>query len=49
LEDYMCPFCVTPWKCNGPHIDQDDLEEFESYVQYKIEEALDEIRPVEGV
>ena len=19
-EDYMCPNCVTPWKCNGPHI-----------------------------
>jgi hypothetical protein len=18
--DYMCPNCVTPWKCNGPHI-----------------------------
>lgn len=19
--DGMCPNCVTPWKCNGPHID----------------------------
>lgn len=19
-EDDMCPNCVTPWKCNGPHI-----------------------------
>jgi len=19
-EDYMCPNCVTPWKCNGPHL-----------------------------
>lgn len=18
--DYLCPNCVTPWKCNGPHI-----------------------------
>lgn len=18
--DYMCPNCVTPWKCNGPHL-----------------------------
>ena len=17
--DHMCPNCVTPWKCNGPH------------------------------
>jgi hypothetical protein len=21
----MCPNCVTPWKCNGPHIPEDDL------------------------
>jgi len=20
MNDYMCPNCVTPWKCNGPHI-----------------------------
>ena len=19
-DDYMCPNCNTPWKCNGPHI-----------------------------
>jgi len=19
--DGMCPNCVTPWKCNGPHLD----------------------------
>lgn len=19
LPDNMCPNCVTPWKCNGPH------------------------------
>jgi hypothetical protein len=19
-EDYMCPNCITPWKCNGPHL-----------------------------
>lgn len=18
--EYMCPNCVTPWKCNGPHL-----------------------------
>lgn len=18
-SEYMCPNCVTPWKCNGPH------------------------------
>ena len=21
-HEYMCPNCVTPWKCNGPHIDE---------------------------
>jgi hypothetical protein len=19
-DEYMCPNCVTPWKCNEPHI-----------------------------
>ena len=19
-DDYLCPNCCTPWKCNGPHI-----------------------------
>ena len=18
--DEMCPNCITPWKCNGPHV-----------------------------
>lgn len=22
-EDYMCPNCVTPWKCNGPHLTEE--------------------------
>lgn len=22
-EDYLCPNCNTPWKCNGPHIPQE--------------------------
>ena len=30
-DDYMCPFCVTPWKCNGPHIESEDMAEFEAY------------------
>lgn len=20
VEEEMCPNCVTPWKCNGPHV-----------------------------
>lgn len=19
-DDYLCPNCCTPWKCNGPHL-----------------------------
>ena len=32
-EDAMCPNCVTPWKCNGPHDPDDEpdwLAEFAS-------------------
>jgi len=21
--DWMCPNCVTPWKCNGPHLERE--------------------------
>ena len=24
-EDDMCPNCVTPWKCNGPHLTGDEM------------------------
>ena len=23
-HEYLCPNCVTPWKCNGPHIPESD-------------------------
>jgi len=22
--EYLCPNCVSPWKCNGPHLTQED-------------------------
>ena len=22
--EYMCPNCVSPWKCNGPHIESEE-------------------------
>ena len=52
--DSSCPFCVTDWKCNGPHIDSDDMKEFTSYVQderfYAREQALDEaVQAVENL
>lgn len=24
MSDEMCPNCVTPWKCNGPHEEIED-------------------------
>ena len=26
-DEYMCPNCVTPWKCNGPHIPESAPQE----------------------
>lgn len=39
--DYMCPFCVTPWKCNGPHIDEGDMENFLLYMEDRNAESND--------
>jgi len=25
---YLCPFCVSSWDCDGPHIEEKDLESF---------------------
>ena len=25
--DNMCPNCVTPWKCNGPHLSEQTVDE----------------------
>jgi len=24
--EYMCPNCVSPWKCNGPHIPEHTIK-----------------------
>jgi|GEM_PF-2088047 len=24
--EYLCPNCVSPWKCNGPHIQEENDE-----------------------
>jgi hypothetical protein len=29
LADEMCPNCVTPWKCNGPHWAEDEPLRFD--------------------
>jgi hypothetical protein len=34
--EYLCPNCVTPWKCNGPHIPEpaqrDERAEYERHM-----------------
>lgn len=32
-EEVMCPNCVTPWKCNGPHIGLAPGEDYEPPAQ----------------
>jgi len=38
--DYMCPFCVTPWKCNGPHVLVDEMPNFQTYIDDVWDEAI---------
>ena len=40
--DWMCPFCVTPWKCNGPHFGPEDMPNFQTYIDDVWDEALGE-------
>lgn len=40
--DYMCPFCVTPWKCNGPHILVDEMLNFQTYMDDVAADVLTE-------
>jgi hypothetical protein len=27
-DKYLCPFCVSSWDCDGPHIKEEDLNNF---------------------
>ncbi len=38
-DSFLCPFCVTPWKCNGPHIEPWDIDSFNSYIEQEIAAA----------
>lgn len=37
-SEYLCPFCISKNECVGPHIKEDDSEEFEAYSlnQYRL-------------
>lgn len=39
--EYMCPNCVTPWKCNGPHIHEATWEAITASITH---EALETVR-----
>jgi hypothetical protein len=48
-QDYECPFCVTSWICDGPHISsQKDIDNYFDYTEYTREyymlATLDEIK-----
>jgi hypothetical protein len=30
--DFYCPFCITSWICDGPHISS--KKEFKNYIDY---------------
>lgn len=43
-DEYLCPNCQTPWKCNGPHIPDPDrdpaLDEFIAHARQDIPALL---------
>jgi hypothetical protein len=41
-DDYMCPNCVTPWKCNGPHIPDVQYHELPWHDE-QLERLLDDV------
>lgn len=48
---WVCPFCVTSWICDGPHIEEKDSRSFLEYAHYAKEDhayaCLDEIEKYE--
>jgi hypothetical protein len=50
---YICPFCVSSWDCDGPHIEEKDLNSFYERLGYIREDltllALEEIDKYEAL
>lgn len=40
LDEYMCPNCVTPWKCNGPHILDESMSRRQQDEQVEYQYAI---------
>jgi hypothetical protein len=37
-DKYLCPFCVSSWDCDGPHIEEGDINSFNERVHYMRED-----------
>jgi len=37
-EKYLCPFCVSTWDCDGPHIREEDINSFNERINYMRED-----------
>jgi hypothetical protein len=37
-DKYLCPFCVSSWDCDGPHIKEEDMNSFNERVHYMRED-----------
>jgi hypothetical protein len=37
-DKYLCPFCVSTWDCDGPHIKEEDINSFNERVYYMRED-----------
>jgi hypothetical protein len=35
---YLCPFCVSSWDCDGPHIEEEDINSFNERAHYMRED-----------
>jgi hypothetical protein len=48
---WVCPFCLTSWLCDGPHIEPKDINSFSEYLYYAKEDhaytCIDEIAKYE--
>lgn len=49
---YICPFCVSTWDCDGPHIHEEDVPSFYERISYMREDmaltAVEEIEKFEA-
>jgi|GEM_PF-4308996 len=47
--DNMCPNCVTPWKCNGPHLSDVTLATLDAALATPLSSEVERLRALERV